>query len=122
MTKRILLVLAALLFAACAHAQAAPNKATITFVAPATRLDGTPITGALSYNVYQGVGPGTAKTKVGTITTTSTVIQTGLLSSTNYCWQVTAFEGASGPESAMSNEGCKAFGASPPGTVTITVQ
>lgn len=118
-----LVILFALLLASITSvfAQAVPNKATITFTAPPTHSDGTPITAALSYNIYQGVGVGSSKTKVGTITTTTGVINTGLLSSTTYCFQVTVFEGT-GPESAMSNEACKTFAASPPGTVTITVQ
>ena len=95
----------------------AQNTATIAFTAPASRLDGTAITGALSYGVYQGVGVGTTKTKVGTITTTTSTITTGLLGGTTYCWQITATEG-SGPESARSNEACKTFAASPPNTVT----
>lgn len=112
---------ALLLLTPMAFAQGVPNTATITFAAPTQRVDGTTPTGAISYNVYQGVGVGSAKTKVGTITTTSGVINTGLLSNTTYCFQVTAVEGAS-PESAMSNEACKTFGASALNTVTITVK
>jgi hypothetical protein len=114
-------VLAALaLTASVAFAQVVPNTATISFTAPAARLDGTPITGTLSYGVYQGV-KGQTKTKVATITTTTSTINTGLLSNVEYCWEVTAQEGT-GPESTRSNEAFKAFGASPPQKVTITVQ
>jgi len=107
-------------FAAPVLAQTAPNTATITFSAPTARLDGTAITGALSYGVYQGV-KGQPKTKVGTIATTTGQITTGLLGGTEYCWQVSAQE-AGGPESALSNEACKAFPLSPATAVTITVQ
>ena len=107
------------LFAFAAQAQT-PNSATIAWTAPTARLDGSAITGTLGYGVYQGVGKGTTKAKVGTVTATGSVISTGLLGNTEYCWQVTATEGA-GPESARSNEACKTFPASPANTVTITV-
>jgi hypothetical protein len=123
MNKTILLAaaLAAAVLGASA-ALAAPNQAELSWAAPTTRADGTTITGAISYNVYQGVGAGSTKTKVGTITATGTTLNTGLLSSTTYCWEVTAFEGEAGPESARSNEACKTFPASPPTTLTVTVQ
>ena len=98
----------------------AANTATITFQAPTARTDGTAPTGAISYNVYQGV-KGQAKTKVGTITTTTGQITNGLLGGVEYCWQVTAQE-AGAPESAMSNEACKAFPLAPLQSVTITIQ
>lgn len=107
------------LFASLAQAQ---NTATISFPR-ATYADGTavPASVGLSYNVYQGIGPGTAKTKVGTITTTTGSITTGLLSGNTYCFQVTAFVTGqeSTTESARSNEGCKSFNGL--GAVTITV-
>lgn len=98
----------------------AANAATITFQAPTVRVDGTAPTGAISYHVYQGV-KGQAKTKVGTITTTTGQITNGLLGGVEYCWQVTAQE-VGGAESALSNEACKAFPLSPLQAVTITVQ
>ncbi len=123
MINRIFAILAitiALTFASETRAQTTPNTATITFQAPTARLDGTVPTGAISYGVYQGV-KGQAKTKVGTITTTTGQITSGLLGGVEYCWQVTAQE-AGGPESALSNEACKAFPLSPLQSVTITVQ
>ena len=112
-----------LLIGFTAFAQAV-NTATISFTAPTARVDTTPIVGTVSYKVYQGV-KGAAKTVVGTITTTGLTINTGLASGSEYCWQVTATEtlaGVSGPESARSNEACKAFApGSAPGVVTITV-
>lgn len=120
-----LLILAILLLAmAAAFAQTPPtNTATITFSAPTARSDGVSIVGALSYRVYQGVGPGTTKTLVGTITTTTSTITTGLLGGVNYCWQVTATEAAPGAniESVRSNEACKSFPAGGLNPVTITV-
>lgn len=105
------------------HAQAA-NQAVLTFTIPTLRSDGTSIpAAAISYNIYQGL-KGQAKTKVGTVTTNTTTLTTGLLSNTQYCWQVTAFETAVGAssESVMSNEGCKTMPAAAVGTVTLTVQ
>lgn len=111
------LAFALALLAPLAHAA---NTATITFGAVTTRIDGTTPTGAISYGVYQGV-KGQTKAKVGTITTTTSTISTGLLGGVEYCWQVSAQE-AGGPESALSNEACKAFPLAPLNTVTITVQ
>lgn len=115
----IILMLAPIL----AFAQAA-NTATITFIAPTQRADGSAIAGTISYKVYQGI-KGQTKAAAGTITATSTTISTGLQAGTEYCWEVTATEtiaGAAGPESARSNEACKAFApGSAPRVVTITV-
>jgi hypothetical protein len=103
-----------------ALAQPVPNTATITFAAPTARLDGTPITGALSYKVYQGI-KGQTKAAVGTITATTSTITTGLLGGVEYCWQVSAAEGT-GADSALSNEACKAFPIAGVTPVTITVR
>jgi len=118
----LLAIAVAFAFATEAQAQTAPpaNTATISFTAPTKRVDGSTPTGAITYSVYQGV-KGQSKTKVGTLTTTTGQITTGLLGGGEYCWQVTAQE-AGGPESALSNEACKAFPLSPLTTVTITVQ
>jgi hypothetical protein len=120
--KRIL-ILAALALPLAAVAQPV-NTATITFSAPTQRVDGTPIEGALSYKLYQGP-KGAPKAVVSTITTTSATVTTGLLSGREYCWQVAAFEtvaSTAGPDSELSNEGCKRFPLAPPAPVTITVQ
>ena len=102
-----------------AYAQTA-NTATISFNAPTARVDGSPITGALTYKVYQGTA-GQAKAVVGTISTTTSTITTGLLGGTTYCWQVSALEGGAN-ESALSAEACKTFPPSPPQAVVITVR
>lgn len=102
-------------------AQPAPFTATITFTAPThyTNGDVIPVTVALTYNLYQGKDGG-EKVLVGTITGTSTTINSGLTAGT-YCWEVTAV--AESIESARSNEGCKTFVAEPPvpNAVVITV-
>lgn len=114
-----ILKLALVLFAPLVLAQTTPNRATITFSAVTKRLDGTTPTGPISYHVYQGL-KGQSKSKVATITGTTSTISTGLVGGNEYCWQVTAQEGT-GPESVMSNEACKAFPLAPLETVTITV-
>lgn len=118
-----ILALILLLCAFTALAQTV-NTATISFTAPTARADASPITGTVSYKVYQGI-KGSAKTQAGTISGTSTTINTGLQAGTEYCWEVTATEmigGVAGPESARSNEACKAFApGSAPRVVTITV-
>lgn len=117
--QALLLVACLFLLAGVAFAQSA-NTATIEFTAPTKRLDNSTITGPLSYKVYQGI-KGQAKTAVGTITTTSSTITTGLVGGSEYCWQVSASEGT-GPESALSNEACKAFALAGVTPVTITVR
>lgn len=117
----ITLLFIAVVLAFCgtiAHAQTA-RSAVISYQAPTTRTDGSTITGALSYEIWQGV-KGAVKTKVGTITSIQTTITTGLQGGKEYCWQVAALE-AGGGTSALSNEACKAFAIDAPNTVTITV-
>jgi hypothetical protein len=125
-SQAALLIAGLLLIVGMAFAQAA-NTAQIQFTAPTARSDGAAIVGTVSYRVYQGIGKGTAKTLAGTISTTGLTINTGLVGGTEYCWEVTATEtigaAAPGPESARSNEACKAFPpGSAPNVVTITVQ
>jgi hypothetical protein len=109
-----------LTFAFAATAQT-PRTATITFSRPTSYTDGTPIasTTALSYKVFQGAKGSTSKTLVGTITATSTTINSGLQPGET-CWQVVVT--ANGVDSAQSNEACKTFAFPPTDTVTITVQ
>jgi hypothetical protein len=119
--KHALSVLILVLLSSFAVAQnaVAANQAVISFTAPTTYTDGTPITAVLSYGVYQAL-QGQPKVKVATVLTTTSTITTGLLSGKTYCWQVTAIDGAQ--ESAMSNEACKTFAPPIPNAVTITVQ
>lgn len=125
-TARAALAIVAALFllaAASAFAQTA-NMAVITFAAPTARLDGTPIEGTLTYRLHQGL-QGQPKTVVSTFTGTTATVTTGLFGGRTYCWQVSAFEtigSVAQPESALSNEACKTFQASPATAVTITVQ
>lgn len=93
--------------------------AQVNFSAPTKNTDGTSISGALTYNVYQGTAPG-AEIKVASgVSGTPIVINTGLQPSTSYYYQVTAVVG--GIEGPLSNEVCKGFTGSVPGAVVITI-
>lgn len=112
----VLLLIAGSMAAYKASAQA-PRTATISFTAPTRYTDGTSIASGttITYGVYQAL-KGQPKTRVATITATSTTVSTGLQAS-EYCWHVTAIIG--GTESDPSEEKCKSF--LKPETVTITV-
>lgn len=121
--RHTILALIAALAPILAAAQAAPNTATITFNPPTARINGEPIEGALSYRLHQGLR-GQPKTIVATITVASAVVNVGLLSGREYCWQVDAIETVdltAGPPSELSNEACKRFPLAPPAPVSITV-
>lgn len=111
--KKISTFLAGLLVAASAFAA---NTAVLTWTPPTAYTDGSPIVGALTYNVYQGL-QGAPKVKVGSPATTATAtISTGLNNGATYCWTVTATQGTN--ESAPSNEACKTFPLVPPAAPT----
>lgn len=107
-----------MLFAYMASAQTT-RTAQISFTRPTQYVDGTTVsaTTALSYRVLQGPKGG-AKTAVGTITGTSTTINTGLQPGET-CWQIVVI--ANGVDSAPSNEACKTFAFPAAEAVTITV-
>lgn len=116
------LIAACVMLALPALAQTA-NTATITF-APSTKWDDDtnyPANAVVTYNLWQGV-KGAARTKVGTFTSGGS-ITTGLLTGTEYCWDVTTVVKvgtAPALEGAHSAEACKNF-IGKPGVVTITV-
>lgn len=116
-----LVVAAAVLLLVAAITQAQERNAVITFAAPTQYTDGSMIDPGtvISYLVYQGA-KGAEKVQVATISETSATISTGLAGGVEYCWQISAV--VNGVESALSNEGCKAFAFPTPETVTITVQ
>lgn len=96
------------------------RTATITWTAPTQNVDGSTITEAVTYNLYQGAQGSATKPRVATGLTAGSRVVSGLPAGT-VCFEVTAVT-ASGGESAKSNEGCKTFPFSAPNTVTITVQ
>lgn len=124
---RLLLILA-LLIAPCAYAQTtcavgaagAPPTATITFTPPTTNTDGSALALPLTYNIYQATTSG-AEVKVATGQKgTPIAVTTGITPNATFYWKITVTD-AGGNESALSNEGCKSFAKSIPGTVTITI-
>ena len=85
------------------------STATLNWAAPTAYTSGAAITGALTYNVYQGVSGSTlAKVQSG-LTALSAVITAGLTAGSTMCFAVTAV--SAGVESAQSAQSCKAFAA-----------
>ncbi len=117
--KRFQFCFGLILLALSAQAQSVPS-ATISFTAPTTYTDGTPIVAGtvITYGVWQGL-KGATKVRVATITSTSTTISTGLLPGSEYCWTVTAI--INGVGSAQSNEACKLMPFPTPSPIVITV-
>ena len=105
---------------------ATPNSAVLTWTPALTRTDGTTITGALTFNVYRGVGAGGAVASttpyLTALTGTTYTDTTGLAGGTTVCYQGTEIETATGLESARTNEVCKTFPQAPPSALTLTVK
>ena len=97
-----------------------PPTATLKFTAPTTNTDGTPVNGPLTYTLFAGASSGT-ESQIATALSGSPVnVTTGLLPGTTVYFYIVAVD-AKGNASAPSNEACKAFPVSVPGTVTITI-
>jgi fibronectin type 3 domain-containing protein len=98
---------------------AAPT-AILTFTAPTANTDGSALSLPLTYNIYQSTTSG-AETKVATGQKGSPIsVVTGITPNATYYWKVSVTD-AGGNESALSNEACKSFPKSLPGSVTITI-
>lgn len=94
--------------------------ASLTFVPPTLNTDSTTIATPLTYNLYQSTTSG-AEVKVASALKGSPVaVSTGLTPKSTVYWKISVVD-VNGVESALSNEVCKSFPASIPGTVTITV-
>jgi hypothetical protein len=106
---RLLLILSSL-FATAAFA-ATPASASLAWTAPAANVDGTAITGAITYNIYQGLTGALVKVQSGVTGVTAT-ITTGLTAGTSQCFAVTAV--VAGVESAQSTQACAAIPAKTP--------
>ena len=118
MTKSLFLVLC---IAGICQAKASPPQAALSWTAPTTNTDGTPITGTLTYNIYQGPTGALVKVQSG-VTGLAATITTGLTGGSTQCFAVTAV--VSGQESAQSNSACAAIPLSVPGApgqVTVVV-
>lgn len=127
--KKLLTVLALLVMGFSFHcvraqcvqgANGVPPTATLTFVPPTINTDGTPIATPLTYNLYQSTVSGLEAKAVSALKGSPVSVTTGLLPATTFYWKVSVVD-ANGKESALSNEVCKTFPASTPGSVTITI-
>lgn len=94
--------------------------ANITFVAPTTNSDGSPLMLPLTYNVYQSATSGLEVKVSGGLKLSPISMTTGLTPRTTYYFKISVTD-AAGNESALSNEVCKTFPGSVPGSVTITI-
>jgi hypothetical protein len=83
------------------------NSATIAYTAPTQRENGTPITGALTYRLWQGLKD-KPKVVIAESVGLSMTVSSGLLPGREYCWHVTAVEAGAG-ESKVTNDVCQAF-------------
>jgi hypothetical protein len=98
--------------------QAFAATATVSWSAPSTNTDGSAISGALTYNVYQNA----VKVQSG-VAGTSATVTSGLTAGSTQCFTVSAIE--SGVEGAQSLPACVTLQALTPNapalpTVTIT--
>lgn len=85
----------------CGSGGGSSNSATLTWDAPTTNADGTPLTDLAGYKVYYGISSGnyTVSIDVGNVTT----YKIDDLSPGTYYFAVTAYD-TSGNESDYSNE------------------
>jgi hypothetical protein len=84
---------------------AAAGTATLTWTAPTTNTDGTPVTPLSGYTIYYGTSPGALTQSVAVSASTTSYTVTGLAAGTWYFGM--AADAADGTESAMSNVGSK---------------
>jgi hypothetical protein len=111
-----------MVFAAALAVGQATHTATVTWIAPTTNTDGSPITATLTYNLYQGAQGAALALKTSAIAALSTTVTTGLTAGTTQCFAVTAV--ANGLESAQSNSACAAVPFPTPGIpsqITVVV-
>ncbi len=105
----------------CTQGQAglAPT-ATLTFTAPTTNTDGTPIAGPVTYNILEGTSPTDLAMVSKGVSGSPVTINAGLADGTTAYFAVVTVD-AHGNLSALSNIACKTFPAGTPSTVTITI-
>lgn len=126
----ILLLLASLLIAigspayaqtTCAvGASGVAPTASINFTPPTLNTDGSSVVTPLTYNLYQSTSTGTEIKVASALKGSPISVSTGLTSKTTFYFKVSVTD-ANGNESSLSNEVCKTFPASVPGTITITI-
>ena len=123
-------LLSALTLSAVVFAQTAPvcvvgksgvaPTASITFTAPTTNTDGTPIATPLTYELFQGIASGQETLVAKGLSGSPISVTTGLADGETLYWFVEVVD-ANGNVSAPSNEVCKTFPAAVPSSVTITI-
>ena len=85
---------------------AAPGSAALSWTAPTSNEDGSPITGLAGYHVYYGTDPGNFGSTVDVAGAASTVYTVTNLAAGTYYFAVAAYD-SNGVESPMSNVGNK---------------
>lgn len=85
----------------------AVSSATLSWDAPTTNSDGSPLTDLTGYKVYYGTSSGSYTESVDIGNTTGSVVDG--LSAGTWCFAVTAYD-TSGNESDYSNEVCTSIG------------
>lgn len=94
--------------------------ATLTFTAPTTNTDGTPVATPLTYEVFMGPASG-KEVLLSKGNTTSPIVVNGSLVDGNTYYFYIETVAADGEVSAPSNEACKTFPPGVPGTVVIKI-
>jgi hypothetical protein len=98
------------------------STVTLNWTAPTTNTDGSPITGAVTYDVYQGASAA-ALTKVQSgLTTTTATVTAGLTPGAEEFFSVTAVaEGSESAQEAPVSAAIPALVPNPPTGLTATV-
>lgn len=94
--------------------------ATLTFTPPTANTDGSALSLPLTYNLYQSTTSGSEVLVTSALKGSPIAVTTGVTPKTTYYWKISVTD-AGGNVSLLSNEVCKTFPASVPGTVTITI-
>ena len=97
-----------------------PPTATITFTAPTTNTDGTPVLTPLTYEIFEGSSASSLALVSKGLSGSPITVNTGLHDGTTEYFAVAAVD-ANGTTSAPSNVVCKTFAVGVPNTVTITI-
>ena len=122
MYKWLIVIVIVLLSAGILIALPYQPKTTLTWDAPITNIDGSPLTDLAGFKVYWGVVSGTytGVADMGNVTTVNIAQTMAITPKGNYCFAVTAYDVA-GNESDYSNEICATFSkkVSPPKTLGI---
>lgn len=100
--------------------QGVAPAATLSWVAPITNTDGSPVATPLTFDVLQSTTPGAEVVVQSGVVGGTVTISNGLSDGTTYYYKVRVKD-AKGTPSALSNEGCITFPVGVPMAVTITV-